>query len=507
MNETYNYICSEATQPAEKPAAAYTNAERMAAIGMLLLGFLWVRLCLYHASGVFTTLLYAAIITVQVVFLKKHGAAFTRSERLTICVMYGFSLVYTVTANGFLKGLNTVFLMLVGSLFLFHTANPDGDILRFLPVSLAKGLFAAPFRNFAAASCCVMSGTKAKGFWKNTGYVLLGLLLAVPVTVAAALLLCFADSNMNRLMDSLLRLPMDEVWRLVLHLAVGLLVGSMVFSAVYTATHKGLRMDPAACADGVRSCRFVPAPVIYAAVTPLCLLYLLFFFSQMQYFLGGFVGDTEGFTYAQYARKGFFELCTVCCMNLGVIGGIEFFTACKTDKKPVLFRIYSSFLSVSSLLLAGTAIAKMFLYIDVYGMTQLRIYTSWFMFLLIVLFALLLVRQFRETLNIGKIGMVAFTVMFALLCFSRPDAWMTRYNAEVYLSGQLEEFDSTVLYDMSDDAWAALTAYDAQELEQLLDSATMGQFIQHTQNPGQFSDKDIWDTFNLSAWELMLYEK
>lgn len=512
MND-YNNVYQETAFPEgqmpEKKTAVYTTSERIAAILMLLFGFLWVRLCLYHASGVFTTLLYIAIITAQVIFLKKNGAVFTSSEKLTIGVMYVFSLVYTVTANGFLKGLNTVFLIMTGSLFLFHTANPDGDILRFLPVSLCKGMFAAPFRNFAAAPLSVTSGAKSKGLWKNIGYIVLGLLLAVPVTVVAGLLLCSADDNMSSLIVNLFRLPMEEVWKAAVHLLIGLFIGSMIFSAMYTAVHRGLTIVPSVCEESAKSCRIVPSPVIYAAVTPLCLLYLLFFFSQMQYFLGGFLGQTEGFTYAQYARRGFFELCAVCCINLAVIGCIGFFAARKTDSKPILLRIYASFLCVCSLLLAGTAIAKMVLYIKVYGMTQLRVYTTWFMLLLIVCFALLLVRQFREKLNIGKIGAAAFTVMFAFLCFSRPDAWMTRYNVEMYRAGQLEEFDSEVLlHEMSDDAdaWSALTAYDSAELSELLDEEAKRRFDLYTEDPGQFYGKDFWDTTNLSAWKLMLYE-
>ncbi len=486
----------------EKEPVVYTKSERITAILMLVCGFLWVRLCLYHASGIFTTLLYAAIITAQLIFLKKNGAVFTKSEKLTAAVLYGFSLVYTITANELLKGLNTVFLIMVGSLFLFHTANPDGDILRYLPVSLAKGGVAAPFRNFIAAPQSLTSGAKSGGFWKTTGYIVLGLLLAVPVTMVAAVLLCSADENMAHLIRTFSKLPSEELLTLIPHLLVGLLIGCMIFSALYTASHKELHNVPENCEDLVRGCRMIPTPVIYAMVTPLCALYILFFFSQMQYFLGGFTGDIAEFTYAEYARRGFFELCGVCVLNAVVIGGIGFFARRKDGRKPLTLRLYSGFLSISSLLLAGTALAKMFLYIRMYGMTQLRIYTTWFMLLLVIFFTLLLVRQFKDSLNIGKILMVSLTVMFALLCFSRPDAWMTRYNAEMYLSGHLEEFDSSVLSDMSDDAWSALTAYDTATVDRLLTKKNVRpQFVLRTQR----NNIDFWENLNLSAWELAAY--
>ena len=487
-----------------KETVTYTAAERITAVIMLVAGFLCVRLSLYHATGVFTTLLYAAIITAQVIFLKKGGVTFTRSEKLALAVEYTFSLIFSVTANDLLKALAVIYLILAGSLLLIHTTSPDGDILRFLPISLAKGALGAPFVHFGAGAGAIVSGTKGKGFWKNAGYVVLGLVIAVPVTCIAGGLLCSADDNMNRLISKLFCLPEEETMLFLFHMGLGIPVGMALFSALFTAGRKGMTVNAQECTEIAKSCRIVPTPVIYAAVTPLCLLYLLFFFSQLQYFLGGFTGDVSGFTYAEYARRGFFELCGVCCMNVLVIGCMGFFAKRAGDAKALVLRIYACFLCVSSLLLAGTALAKMFLYIRVYGMTQLRIYTTWFMFLLVIGFGALLVRQFKDDLNLGRLGVIVFTVMFALLCFSRPDAWMTRYNAEMYLSGQLEEFDQSVLYDMSDDAWAGLTAYNGQTLDRLLDADGKRGFESYTDGTAY---DDLWEKLNLSALELMLYAK
>ena len=484
-----------------KEPVVYTTAERIAAILMLVCGFLWVRLTLWHATGLFTTLLYCAITTTQVIFLKKHGVVFTKIEKIAIVVEYAFSLIFTVTANDLLKGLTVLFLMMVSSLLLFHTANPDADILRFLPISLGKGTIAAPFTHFGAGVGAITSGAKSKGFWKNAGYILLGLLLAIPATAVAAALLCSADENMSVLIGNLFHEPDEETMMLILHMGLGIPVGLGLFSMLYAATHKSLKINEQECADIVKNCRVMPNPMVYAAVTPLCLLYLLFFFSQLQYFLGGFTGDVSGFTYAEYARRGFFELCGVCWLNVIVIAGMGFFAKLTGEAKTLLLKIYASFLCISSLLLAGTALAKMFLYIRVYGMTQLRIYTTWFMLLLVIGFVALLVRQFKTDLNLGRLGTIVFTVMFALLCFSRPDAWMTRYNAEMYLSGQLEEFDDDVLDEMSTDAWAALTAYDDATVDQLLSDHAYAKFKLSTQR----DYTNFYQKTNLSAWMLLVY--
>ncbi|MCR5717425.1 MAG: DUF4173 domain-containing protein, partial [Oscillospiraceae bacterium] len=414
---------------------------------------------------------------------------------------YAFTLVFTVTADSLMKTLAMLFLFASNGLLLFHTANPFGDILRFLPVSLGKGVLSAPFVNYTAGMGALSSGAKTKGFWQTAGYVLLGLVIAVPVTAIAGSLLCQADSGMQSMIARLFQIPMDSITPLLMHLVIGFLIGLALFGMLYASVHRSLPMDADECAKMTESFHIIPSPVVYAAVTPLCLLYVLFFFTQMQYFFGGYTGDAAGFTYAEYARKGFFELCWVCCLNFAVIAGMGFLAKRSDGRKPLPLKIYGTFLCICSLLLTDTALSKMFLYIRVYGMTQLRVYTSWFMLLLAVLFILLLVRQFREHLNFGKLAAIAFTVLTALLCFSRPDAWITRYNAEMYLAGQLEHFDDSVLRSMSDDAWAALTAYDADTLHKLLHADAEKGLQDRTDS----QSRDLWESSNLSAWELLLY--
>ena len=136
-------------------------------------------------------------------------------------------------------------------------------------------------------------------------------------------------------------------------------------------------------------------------------------------------------------------------------------------------------------------------------MTPLRVYTTWFMLLLVIGFMALIVRQFRYGLNLGKIAVIAFTVMFALLVFSRPDAWMIRWNADHYLTGQLHEFDTEILYEVSDDGLAALTAYDTGEIRRL--SGTE-ESLDHKLYERE-KEMDFYEHTSLSAWILMLWKQ
>lgn len=501
INQGYENLYSPETPDMPEPQVHYSVTEQVCAVLAMLAGFLFIRFTLYHTTGIFTTLFFWFLLTLEIVFVKKSGKQFSRAELCQLTMMYLFSCAYIITANQTLKILTTIFMILNSSLFLLGVSSKFNIVLRFLPEALPLSVIAMPL---AEAGKCfgAVRTSKGRGLWKNIGYILGGLLIALPMTCLVAALLCEADENMSALLGNFLKLPPEEILILVTHLIFGVLLGCLIFSSMYSAAHKTILLDAEVCEKKAESFRFIPNLMVYAAVTPLCVLYVLYVISQINYFTGGFTGIlSEGYTYAEYARKGFFELCAVCCINLAVIGSIGFFAKLTGSVKPVMLKIYSIFLCLCSLFLAGTAIAKMFLYIRYYGMTRLRVYTTWFMFLLVIGFIVLLIRQFRYSLNIGKIGYVIFVAMFGLLVFSRPDAWILRYNADQYLAGNLQEFDTSISY-ISPDALAVLSSYDESELARLYDTSAE-KAIQYMQSAKEDIQNDFYTALNLSAWEII----
>lgn len=508
MTEQYNNLYGAEAQPLPVNAPAIPKEEticerkeQITAFLSMLAGFLFIRFAMYHVTGLLTTLFFCLLFTLCIVYLKKSGKILHRSHKLLAGILYLFSLVYTITANDFLKNLNTVFLILCMALFVYLVCHPEGNLFRWLPYSIQKAVLVQPFSSFGKCPEAAISTVNGISGWKNLLYILGGLLAAIPPTGIVAGLLCSADEGMSELLGKLLCLPDAEALTLIPHLAFGILGGFWIFGMLYgNVFRKSEESNDLDYIRKVQSMRTTPNPMVYAMVTPICILYVLFFISQFPYFLGGFTGNlAEGFTYAEYARKGFFELCGVCCINAAVIAGMSFLPKHSGEKKPILLKCYTLFLAVSSLILAGTALAKMFLYIRTYGMTQLRIYTTWFMLLLIIMFVLVIIRQFKVNLPVCKIGFAVFTVMFGLLCFSRPDAWMTRYNAEMYLAGELDEFDGEMIRcELSDDAVAVLCSYPAGVLPG--DPSDLYS-AEHTIRASMVAhDQDFYTMLNLSAW-------
>ena len=264
-----------------------------------------------------------------------------------------------------------------------------------------------------------------------------------------------ADDGLQRMLSGIAeRIFSEEIWNIILQLCLAIPCSLYLFGMFYTNTHlNGLAvLDENRCKQRLFNIRFVSNLIVYTAVTPICILYVMFFISQASYFLSAFTNSLpEGYTYADYARQGFFELFAVALINLGVLCFMSLFSKKTGREKTKVLKFYSVTISVFTIILIATAISKMVMYIDNYGLTELRVYTSWFMVLLAFTFVMIIVKQFRYDMQFAKHFSIMFTVMFAILCFSRPEALIARYNIEMYESGYLDELDTNTILNMSDD--------------------------------------------------------
>lgn len=160
-----------------------------------------------------------------------------------------------------------------------------------------------------------------------------------------------------------------------------------------------------------------------------------------------------GFGYAEYARQGFFELCAVAVINLAVIGLAVLF--CHRDNKgrlPFAARIYSIVLSVLTLMLIASAISKMVMYIDSFGLTTMRIYPTWFMILLACIFLLLIIKMIWPRFLFQRAAVLVFAALFMCLSFANIDAMTAKYNVQWYQEGKIDWMGASALDTLDDSA-------------------------------------------------------
>lgn len=440
-----------------KPAYEVKPHDRIFAWASLPLGFLFVRYALVHTNGYLTTAVFLLLHLLSLLYIRRCGCRPQGSHRLLGAVLAAFTLVFSLTASSLLHALCFVFL-LAGELWRIHAVCGNVPfVTRFFPFDLLEVL-TQPLQRMGAAKASLEESVKQSKSVSTVKTVILAVLITVPLTVIVGALLAKADPGMETLFRNLGNLLSDNVIALILQAAAGIPAGFYLFGGWYGAGERrraGFKSD-AAYTESFARFRVIPSLAVYAGVTPVCVLYLLYVRSQAVYFFSAFAGRLPGdMIYSDYARRGFFELCAVAVINMIVL---LVMSGCAkyAGRRPKMMTVYVTAICLFTLFIISTAVAKMALYIEAYGLTRQRLYTTWFMLLLAIAFICIIVRQFAERFPTAGVITGAVIVMFGVLCFSRPDALIAEYNISRYEQHTLSELDVSMLTKLSDDAYAVM---------------------------------------------------
>ena len=315
-----------------------------------------------------------------------------------------------------------------------------------------RSILPAPFRNIHRPFLSMAASGNARG-GRVFRQVILGLLLAAPVLAIVLPLLIGSDAAFEGLMRSLVGNLGEAPYRLILGLILAVLIFSLGF-----ALRKGLVKSPIRAEKEARGVLGAAAAVTLLGA--LLLVYAAYLLSQLAYFFSAFSGILpEGyvFTAAEYARRGFFELCAVCAVNLLVVCILPRLTR-REGGVPGAVKALCALVCVFCLIFAAVAFSKMFLYVQRFGLTRLRLLTSAFMALLVCVLLIALVQLFVNRLPAAQLVLVLACVLGLALGYARPDAWIARYNVARYQAGTLDAIDVVYLGELSADAIPELIA-------------------------------------------------
>jgi len=184
------------------------------------------------------------------------------------------------------------------------------------------------------------------------------------------------------------------------------------------------------------------------------LLFAAFVWVQFRYLFGGArrVQEVAGLTYAEYARRGFFELVAVAGLVLAVLLAAHWIAKPETAAQKTLFGALAGGQVLLVFVMLASALERMRLYREEYGLTELRFYTVAFMAwvgALLFIFLFTVLRDRRDLFARGLIGS-AFLAVVVLNALD-PDARIVRTNANLPRG-----FDVRYARELSADAIPAL---------------------------------------------------
>ena len=439
-----------------KPEKVFNTADIGFAFVMLACGFLYWNLIDFFSLGAGVTLFAAVLFGASFIYLSKSKIKGSRWSFVPLLLAGLCALQFALFDNRVIRQLNFLFL---SALFIYWICLSTGRrIDKKLSVYIAgdavKQIMSIPFLNFG---CCA-SGVKSFSKYGKIKAILpaiIGIVLFLPLLLWVLYLLWSADLAFEKFINS--AVEVISVERLITY-AVQFVIGIPVAFYLYGSVYGNVKGRHAECItaesvdNAAKAARFAPRAAIYSILTAFNAIYLLFFGVQAAYLFSAFGGDLpEVFSYAEYARRGFFELCAVAGINLGVLLVSHLTVKRNEEENPRALRVETLLISLFTILLIATALSKMVMYINAYGLTQLRVFTSWFMILLLFVFVVICVRQFKK-FNSSRLIILGFVLMFMALSYGNIDGVIAKYNIERYEAGTLSTFDADMLAGLSDAA-------------------------------------------------------
>lgn len=333
--------------------------------------------------------------------------------------------------------------------------------------------------------------------------VVRGILIALPVVAVFASLLASADlvfgQQLGRILDwfKLDNLP-ELIFRFVYIVAIGYaLAGVILHAATQSADEKLVGEDKKLIPPFLG---FTESSIVLGSVV---LLFAAFVVVQFQYFFGGDTNiNVAGYTYSEYARKGFGELVAVAFFALIMLFTLGSITKRETEAQRKAYSGLGVALVVLLLVILFSAFKRLGLYEEAYGFSRLRAYTHvflvWIGLLLVATIALEIARKERMFTFALLTACVGFAASLPLL---NVDAFIVTQNIQRELRHETQdkvELDARYFIELSDDAIPPLVqAYQNSALPASVREG-IGASLVCIQKQRDDSDTMSWKSFHFA---------
>lgn len=289
--------------------------------------------------------------------------------------------------------------------------------------------------------------------WAQHGRTLArGALMALPALLILGALLMSADAVFARIIRDTFQIDIE------------VMVQHFVFAAVIAWLSAGYLRAILVRDDDVMGRLRAPQPALAAAEVSVALwilnlLFVVFMLVQLRYLFGGddLVEVTAGLSYAEYARRGFFELVAAAALVVPILLLADWAAAPNTARSRGVLRATMLVLVVLLVGVIASAAYRMRLYQDAYGLTEERLFVSVIIVWLTAVLGwlvLTVLRGQRERFALGTI--IAGLVSIAALHVLNPHALIARVNIDRAAAGK--EYDGNYLRTLSADAVPVIVA-------------------------------------------------
>jgi hypothetical protein len=413
-----------------------------------LLYAFFFTLFLYENYSSYTMMLFVAATTVYCCYcMEKLGVQRKKETKYYVAGMFLLGMSSFLTGNEWIIFCNTAGIGLLLICMLLHNFNEDRGW------GFGRYVHAIFCAVFGAVGCIGDACTDAACYQKETKdrkhsailYVVIGFAISVPILLVVILLLCSADAVFGQFVRNIR-------WNLGDVISV-----SIMFLFGLCAAYCGLRYIGKGTLQQERGAKRQYEPLIAATLLSLLsIVYVFFCLIQILYLFIGKMQLPQNYTYAEYARAGFFQLLFVCILNLVIV----LFVLGHFPRKQVL-TVLLAVISCCTYIMVVSSAFRMTLYVQNYQLTFLRVLVFWCLAVIALFLAGILVVIYKSDFPLFRYGLVVFSVCYLALSFGRVDYWIASYN----LAHAEAETDYWYMANLSTDAAPAIARYAKDHAE------------------------------------------
>lgn len=396
------------------------------AIGSLIYAFFYTVFLYRNSSGITYPFFIGGTCLFFFFYLKKSGITAKKSTYFYMAALMLFGISTCMTDSSALLFFNKLGIFLLFFCMMLHCFYDDrkwdfakylGAICNLLFTSFAFILH--PFFDFADYRRAGETENKETQKKNSTGAaVFCGILIALPLLFVILILLSSADAVFAQLFDTLLTTVFSLLDETNLFGLFSLFL--FAFFASYCLMSRLKIKDIREEIKDMRTKNPVTAITFTAAVS---LVYLIFCLIQIVYLFGGIGTLPEGYTYAGYARQGFFQLVFVCLINLFLV-----LICIRHFRKNNILKGLLSFISGCTYIMIASSVYRMLLYISAYQLTFLRVFVLWALFVIFLLMTGVTIMVYKESFPFFRYALITVTSLYLLFSFAHPDYWIAKYN-------------------------------------------------------------------------------
>jgi hypothetical protein len=280
-----------------------------------------------------------------------------------------------------------------------------------------------------------------------------GALIAIPLLIVLSALLASADLVFARRLASIFEwITVDKLFEIIFRsIYISVLAYGLTGAFLHAFTHsaKTHQLEP----DQPLMQPFLGKVEYLMVLISVNLLFAAFLIVQFQYFFAGEANISyAGFTYSEYARRGFFELLAVALISLLLFLGLSAIARRTAPWEKRLFSGLGIFLMLQVGVILLSAFQRLNLYEHAYGLTQLRTITFVFMIWLAILLLGTVVLEVSGKLKRLSLLLIVFVLGFTVtLNLIKVDAFIAARNMQHARADHALDVDY-LIRNLSDDA-------------------------------------------------------